>query len=489
MLPILLLNPPFKYRFSREQRSPAVTKAGTFYYPMWLAYATGVLEEKGFKVKLIDAPATHLSVKEVVEIVKKFDPTLVVMSTSTPSIYNDIKIGEELKSKSQNLIVTLVGPHVSATPEETLKLSDKIDIICRGEYEYTLLEIAEQLKNGNLNPKNILGITYKEGDKIVSTPDRPLIENLDALPFVSRVYKKHLNYTHYFYGHSQYPIVTIIGGRGCAHKCYYCVYPQTFSGRRVRYRSVKNIVDELEYIVNNFIPLREIMFEDDTLTLNRKRCKELCEEIISRKLKIKWSANSRADVDLETLRIMKEAGCRLLCVGFESGDQKILDNMNKGIKLSIMKEFMRNAKKVGILVHGCFMVGNKGETKETMLKTLEFAKELNPDTAQFFPIMVYPGTEAYKWAKKNNYITTNNYREWLTEEGLHNCIINTENFSAKELVNFCDYARREFYLRPRYLGKKIIQVIRNPDEGRRIFKSFRISAKYLFKKKDESSIN
>jgi radical SAM superfamily enzyme YgiQ (UPF0313 family) len=483
MLSILLLNPPFKYRFSREQRSPAVTKAGTFYYPMWLAYATGVLEENGFNAKLIDAPANNLNISDVLKIAEKFNPNLLVISTSTPSIYNDIKVAEKIKSKIQNLKpqVILVGPHVSATPEETLRISRNIDIICRGEYEYTLLDIAKEFEIQNPKLKNILGISYREGDKIIHNSDRPLIENLDAIPFVSKVYKKHLNHTHYFYGHSQYPIVTIVGGRGCTHRCYYCVYPQTFSGRKVRYRSVKNIVDEIEYIVHNFRPLREIMFEDDTLTLNRKRCKELCEEIISRRLKICWSANSRADVDLDTLKIMRKAGCRLLCVGFESGVQKILDNMNKGIKLSTMEEFMKNAKKVGILIHGCFMVGNKGETKETMFKTLEFAKILNPDTAQFFPIMVYPGTEAYRWAKENNYIITNNYREWITEEGLHNCIVSTPNIRANELVNFCDYARKKFYLRPRYLVKKIIQVIRNPNEGKRNFKSFKISAKYLFK--------
>ncbi|MBI4723077.1 MAG: cobalamin B12-binding domain-containing protein [Candidatus Stahlbacteria bacterium] len=489
---IILLNPPFLGKFSREQRSPAITKSGTFYYPMWLAYATGVLEQSGFNVKLVDAPATGMGLEDILKIVAEFNPELVVIDTSTPSIYNDIKIGELIKCKMQNAKsqIVLVGPHVSATAEETLRMSDKIDIVCRGEYEYTLLEIIRFAQNDKLiahndrlkdGLKGIRGISYRRDGEIFHNSDRPFIQDLDSLPFVSKVYKNHLDYTHYFYAHSQYPVVVIIGGRGCAYQCNYCVYPQTFSGRKVRYRSIKNIVDELEYIVHTFKPLREIMFEDDTLTLNRPRCKELCEEIISRGLKIRWSANSRADVDIDTLKLMHKAGCRLLCVGFESGDQGILDNMHKGIKLDMAHQFMRNAKKARILIHGCFMVGNPGETQETMLKTLAFAKLLNPDTAQFFPIMVYPGTEAYEWAKASGYLTTNHYRDWLTEEGLHNCVVSRPGLSKEDLVRFCDYARSKFYIRPRYLVRKVIQIVLNPMEGKRILKSAHSFTKYLMK--------
>ena len=480
---VLLLNPPFKGRFSREQRSPAVTKSGTLYYPMWLAYATGVLEREGFNVKLVDAPANGMMIEDILKIVEFFKPEFVVIDTSTPSIYSDIKIGEiiKLKVKSQKSKVALVGPHVSATADETLKMSDGIDIVCRGEYEYTLLEILRFAQNDRLKDelKGIQGISFRMDGDIIHNPARFPIDNLDVFPFVSEVYKKHLNHTYYFYAHSQHPIVTIIGGRGCAHHCNYCVYPQVFSGRKVRHRSIKNIVDELEFIIQTFKPLREIMFEDDTLTLNHLRARELCNEIISRGLKLTFSANSRADVDSETLKLMRAAGCRLLCVGFESGNQSILNNMHKGIKLDRMRQFMQDTKRAGILVHGCFMVGNFGETEETMLKTLEFAKELNPDTAQFFPIMVYPGTEAYEWAKQNGYLMTTDYKNWLTQTGLHNCVVSTSELKNEELVKFCDYARREFYLNPRYVVKKSLQIIMNPGEGKRVFKSFRTFAKHL----------
>jgi anaerobic magnesium-protoporphyrin IX monomethyl ester cyclase len=287
---ILMLNPPFlpeSGKFSREQRSPAVTKSGTLYYPMWLAYATGVLEAKGYPVKLLDAPARGLSLDEIVPIVEKFKPALIVLDTSTPSIYNDVQVGESLKGKVPNTKIVLVGPHVSATAEETLSISNQIDMVARGEYDYTLPDIASRLEAGSEAWESIKGISYRQGDKIIHNPERDLIENLDALPFVAQVYKKHLNYKDYFYAHSCYPVVTIIGGRGCPFKCSYCVYPQVFSDTRVRYRSISNIVDEIEFILREFEGLQEIMFEDDTLTLDRERCKNLCREILARNIKIK----------------------------------------------------------------------------------------------------------------------------------------------------------------------------------------------------------
>jgi radical SAM superfamily enzyme YgiQ (UPF0313 family) len=212
------------------------------------------------------------------------------------------------------------------------------------------------------------------------------------------------------------------------------------------------------------------MFEDDTLTVNKKRCFEFAEEILRRGLKFEWSANSRADVDLETMKILKKAGARLFCVGIESGVQEILDNMKKNLKVERIRQFFKDAKKAGILIHGCFLVGNPGETKETLEKTLQFAKELNPDTAQFFPIMVYPGTEAYDWAMKNNFLTTTNFQEWLNEDGMHNCIVSRPGLSNHELVAFCDRARKEFYLRPSYITRKFIQGLSDPYEMKRLAK-------------------
>jgi radical SAM superfamily enzyme YgiQ (UPF0313 family) len=193
-----------------------------------------------------------------------------------------------------------------------------------------------------------------------------------------------------------------------------------------------------------------------------------------------WTANARPDVDRETLKIMKRAGLRLLCVGVESGDQAMLDRIEKGITLDRIRRFFRDAKAAGVAVHGCFMVGNRGETEETMERTLQFAIELEPDTAQFFPLMVYPGTRAYDWAKAAGFIRARDFADWLTPEGLHNCVIELPGLGAGELVRFCDEARRRFYLRPRYVLRKLGQSMRSRYEAERLLKSFKTFSRYLF---------
>lgn len=470
-------------KFSREQRSPAVTKSGTFYFPMWLCYAVGLLEENGFEVQIIDAPAKRIDEQKVLSAVNKFSPDLLVVDTSTPSIYNDIEIAVSIK-KSIGCYVVLVGTHPSALPEETLKIDPSIDAVARREYEQTILELAELLQKkppSEEELKNVDGISFRSGDAIVSNRERELTDDIDSLPFVSKVYNKHLDIRDYFYAHSKFPIVTLITSRGCPHKCVYCLYPQTFNGHKLRNRSIKNVVDEIEYCLNNIPDLKEIMFEDDTLTVNKKRAIEFAEEILRRGLKFKWSANSRADIDLETMTILKKAGARLFCVGIESGDQAILDAMKKRLTIEKIRAFFKNAKKAGILIHGCFLVGNPEETKETLQKTLDLALELNPDTAQFFPIMIYPGTEAYRWANENNYLTTTDFREWLSSDGLHNCVISRPGLSNDELVEFCDRARQKFYTRPSYIARKLLQGITDPQELKRLLKGALTLSKYILK--------
>jgi len=470
---VLFLNPPFLPKFSRPQRSPAVTKSGTLYYPMWLCYAAGLLEKSGFEVKIIDAPACGLSRAEVLKLAADFSPALTVVDTSTPSIFNDVDVAVKIKELTGSFIA-LVGTHPSALPKETLMINERINIVARKEYEHTILEVASLIRDGRVNNAGALegvdGITFRKGKEIFHNKDRCFLEDLDSLPFVSEVYKKHLNYKDYFYAHSRYPIITLITARGCPYRCVYCLYPQTFNGHKIRARSINNAVDEIEYCLKNFPGLKEIMFEDDTLTANKKRSIEFAEEIIRRGLKFKWSLNSRADIDLETMKILKKAGARLFCVGVESGDQNVLEAMKKRLTVEQIRKFFADAQRAGILIHGCFMVGNPGETKEGLSKTLEFALELNPDTVQFFPLMIYPGTEAYQWAKDNNYLTTNNFNDWLTSEGLHNCVVSRPGLSNYELVKFCDAARQRFYTRPSYITKKIAQGIFDFQELKRLIK-------------------
>ena len=481
---IVALNPPYFPMYSRASRSPAVTKSSTLYYPFFLAYATGVLEDKGFDVTLIDAPAAGLDRQATIERVKQLAPDLVVCETSTPSIDNDMEVVKELKKAGVSFVVA-VGTHVSALTDEVLKENPFLDAVARCEYEHTVRDLAQKLAEDGMKADlgSINGLSYSQGGVIRHNLKRALLKDLDGLPFVSRVYQDHLrpHINSYFYGNALHPLVSILTGRGCPHQCAYCVYPQTMTGHQYRLRSVTNVVNELEFINKQLPEVKEVFIEDDTLTVDRKRAQAISREIIRRKLKITWSTNSRADVDFETMKIMRQSGCRLLCVGFESCSQDILDKLGKNIKQKSYLNFRNDAQRAGLLVHGCFMYGNEGETRQTMRETLELAKKLNCDSAQFYPIMVYPGTRAYDSYKDKGYLAATSYRDWLTCDGLHNCVVSLPNISKEELVAFCNQSRREFYLRPRYILSKVAQVVFHPREFKRNFRSAWTLLRYLFR--------
>jgi len=483
---VLMLNPPYYAKYSSSQRSPGVIKSGVIYYPIWLAYATGVLEQHGLNVRLVDAPAAGLSLRQVLSLVEEFDPRLVVINTSTPSIFNDIDVVQAIKSLTPGVVVALVGPHVSALPVETLETNTAIDAVARGEYDYTIRDLALAVQSGAAWD-GVLGLSYRRPitrhngrlGEIVSNPDRPFITDLDNLPFVTEVYARHLDVRNYFYSITQYPEVALITGRGCPYQCTFCVWPQTLMGHSYRTRSVENVADEFEYIARQWPQVKEVFIEDDTLTVDKQRAVALAQELTRRDVNLPFTANSRADVDPETLYWLGQAGLRLLCVGFESADQTVLDALKKNIKVARFYQFSEDAARLGILVHGCFIGGNPDDTKETLARTLQLAKDLNLDSAQFFPMMVYPGTEAYAWATRNGYLITEDFREWLTPDGLHRSTVSRSDLSADEILTWCNHARRSFYLRPRYVAAKFWQVVSHPHEARRILKSAHIFARHL----------
>ena len=331
--------------------------------------------------------------------------------TSTPSINNDLTVIDYLLQNSPKLHAIMVGRHVSSLAEETLKSSPHLRAVAVREYEYTVRDWLLAANAGS-DMSDVLGLVWKnDKGEIIRNPNRPAIENLDELPFVSEIYKRFLNIEDYFYGHSKHPLVVFDSSRGCPYKCTFCVYPQTFSGHTMRYRSVKNVADEFEYVAREFPQCKTIMLEDDTFIIDRKRTLELAEELIKRGNTIPFDSNCRADVraDISFFKKLRAAGARLFCVGFESGDNDVLKHMKKNLKLSTAETFMSNCKKAGIMVHGCFMVGNLNETHQTLDQTLDLAIKLEPDTAQFFPIMVYPGTAAYDEAKARGLLATENY--------------------------------------------------------------------------------
>lgn len=491
---IICLNPPFKTehgRFSRTSRSPAITKSGTIYYPIWLSYAAGVLEDSGHEVKVIDSCAYEYNLERTLQLVAEFGPEMVVIDTSTPSIYSDVRTGVEIKKILPDCFVVLMGTHPSALPEDTLRLNGAIDAVAVGEADYTLKELAQKLSQADLHAvqsdptyrNNILssvdGIAYRVDSRVYINKKRELITNLDELPFVSRVYKKHLDSTKYFFAASDYPEVQIMTARGCIAQCTFCVYPQTIHGLKYRMRSPQSIADEFQWIKENMPDIREIGIEDDTCTGSQSRVIEFCKELIKRNIKIKWYCNVRVDLKYETMLWMRKAGCVLVTVGYESANNDILKNIEKRITSDMILEFSKNTRKAGILVHGCFMAGNRGERRETLEESLQLSLQMMDDTMQFFPLMVYPGTKDYDWAKQEGLLTIKDYSDYVTEDGCHNSTIRMHDMSSDEIREWCNFARRKYYLRPRYIAYKLLQQIKNPSEIRRTFKATKRFIKYL----------
>jgi radical SAM superfamily enzyme YgiQ (UPF0313 family) len=477
MAKILFLNPPHKFKFSRPSRWSEYTKSGTLYYPIWLSYACGYALNEKHDALLIDAIAECLSFNETINKVLEFNPDLLVVDTSTPSIYNDIKFVQELK-KRKNIKSVLVGTHSSVFPKEILKKFKQIDFIAVGEYDETISDLANNLDK----PQKLKGIAYRKNKKIILNKLRSPIENLDNLPFVSEIYKRFLDVKDYRYALARHPMIQIMTSRGCPNFCTFCCWPQTFMGRKYRARSPENVVDELEYIKKELPMIKEVFIEDDTFSIYRKRVLEICRLIKAKKLKIIWSVNVRADLDYDLLKSMKESGCRLLVVGYESGNQEILNNIKKGITLKQAEEFTENAKKLGFKIFGCFMIGLPGDNKETIQQTFNFAKKLNPDMAFFQQAVPFPGTEFYKWVNENNFLITKDYNKWLDKNGQLDFLVSYPDLSNKDIEKMRDLMTVGFYTSFRHIVFTVIQNY-NPLETLRLIRGALNYFKFLIKRR------
>ena len=484
---IFFVNPPFKSefgKFSRENRSPTVTRSGTLYYPLWLIYAAAVCQKDGFEVEFLDAPATPLNHEESFAFIKKHgvNTKLFVIDTSTPSIFNDIAFGDKLKELYPDAKVILVGTHPSACPEETVENAKYIDAVARHEFDYIVRDFARAIRD-NTSFEDVKGITYRKGSEIINNPNMEYIHELDEIPFASQFIKEYLNYKDYFFAAAEYPEIQIFTGRGCMAHCNYCVYPQTLHGHKYRLRTPENVVAEFEYIAKNFPDVKQIVIEDDTFTAKKQRGVDICNLLIEKNLhkRFRWLCNARVNLDYETMKLMKKAGCHLIIPGIESGSQQILNNIKKGTTIELIHRYVKDAKRAGLFIHACYMVGNNGETKETMEQTLKLALELNTDTAQFYPLLPFPGTEAYDWAKENGYLK-GGYSDYCKEDGTINCVLELPNISSEYMVEFCDNARKKYYWRPRYIAHRLWVGLKDPADLKRSFKAFGKFKKYLFKR-------
>ncbi len=440
---IAVLNPMFGKDFTKSARWFARSRGRVQRHPDYLATAVAVLEHAGHTLFFMDCQAKNRPMEDVLPDLRAFKPDLCVYQASTPSIYADIAAARLCRETLGGTHV-MVGPHVTAAPEDTLRAAEgAVDVVCRHEYDYTLRDLA----NG-VAWKDCPGISYLDGEQYVENADRPYIENLDELPFPAW---HHLDLYDYRDGAKLYPFVTAITARGCRYRCSYCQIPQVMNGHSYRPHSVERVVDEMAYNKRQFPALQEVMFEDDTLTMRiaRDRLIALCEEILRRDLKLSWSANARADLnDLETLRLMKRSGCRMLCVGFEFGDQQILNNTKKGTTVDQMYTFAENAAKARLRIHGCFMIGGPEETRETAMKTIKVSQELPIDTAQFTGVVAYPGTSYYDWAEKSGALIPKNWRDWVTDDYEQAATVDLPTLSKDEISELVDHGLRRFYLRP-----------------------------------------
>jgi hopanoid biosynthesis associated radical SAM protein HpnJ len=419
-----------RYQAKREVKS--------FWYPTWLAQPAALVPNS----RVLDAPADELSVDETRKIAREY--SLVIMHTSTPSFPTDAKFAELLKEDNPDVLIGLVGAKTMVDPEGSLKATAAVDFVCREEFDFSCKEVAEGAPLATVR-----GISYRGADgRIVHNPSRPILENMDELPFVAPIYRRDLKIENYFIGYLKHPYVSFYTGRGCRSKCTFCLWPQTVGGHRYRVRSAENVIAEVKWIKENMPEVKEIMFDDDTFTdsSNLERVEAIARGMGA--LGVTWSCNAKANVPFKTLQVMKENGLRLLLVGYESGDDQILHNIKKGLRTDIARRFTEDCRKLGIVIHGTFILGLPGETRETIEKTIDFAKQINPHTIQVSLAAPYPGTTLYKQAVENGWLQENDAANLVNDKGVQLAAISYPHLSKEEIFHSMEVFYKRFYFRP-----------------------------------------
>lgn len=448
---VFVISQPFIRDFCRTQRWPARTRGRALRPPDWLAYATAVLRRDGIDARLYDFTARNWDKQHLDELVRRERPDWVVLDSTTPSIFSDIECARICKDAGSKVI--MVGTHASALPEETLRTAaGAVDVIALGEYDLTVRDIVRRQSG----LEGVPGVCLLKDGKAFFSPKRPLIEDLDSLPFPSWEF---IDIRDYFDAGRLFPYMNIIGGRGCPFRCIFCQWPQLMFGHAYRFRSPRHVVDEIEYDLKLFPLLKygEFFFEDDTFTVNRQRAQAICEEIARRRLRITWSVNARPDIcDLELFRLMKKHGCRQFLVGFESGDQGILDTIKKGVKVEQSREFVSVARRAGIEVHGCFVLGLPGETVQTARSTIDFALSLKLDTLQFSAAVPLPGSEYFDYCRDRGLLKSKSWDDWL-DGGEQGAVVDYPGLSIQQINRMVDAGLRSFYLRPAFMAKFILK--------------------------------
>jgi hopanoid biosynthesis associated radical SAM protein HpnJ len=456
----LFLNPPSYENFDggASSRWPATREIESYWYPVWLCYPAGMLPDS----QVVDAPPHKVTPDDVTSMAGSFE--FLVLFTSTPGFANDCDLAESMKAANPDLEICFVGPHVGSRPVESLQACPAIDFVVRKEFDYQVVDFANGTPYRELG-----GVSFRTPDgEIAHTPDVPQIENLDSLPWVTPVYRRCLDVERYNVPFLKHPYVSFYTERGCPALCTFCLWPQTLSGHRWRIRSAEDVAAEVRWTLGNFPGIAEIFFDDDTFNIRKDRVLELCAKL--KPLDFTWSCTSRVNADCETLKAMRDAGCRLLIVGYESGDPQILKNIKKGATVERALRFTRDAHKLGLTIHGDFIVGLPGETPDTIRRSLEFAKRLDTETIQVSVAHPYPGTSFFDEALANGWLTSDS----MTDAGGHQLPnIRYEGLDQKEILQWVERFYDEYYFRPRTAWRIVRKAIFDSKERRRLTKEAR----------------
>ncbi|KFF41021.1 MAG: hopanoid biosynthesis associated radical SAM protein HpnJ [Candidatus Atelocyanobacterium thalassa] len=473
----LFLSPPSFDGFdggagSRYQAKREIT---SFWYPTWLAQPAALVPGS----KLVDAAAHYQTVEDVLSIAKDYE--LVIMYTSTPTLPNDVKCAEAIKKQNPTTEIGLLGAHAAVLPTQTLEENPVLDFVCRTEFDYTCKELAEGKPYDTIK-----GLSYRDKfNNIKHTDERPLVQDWDSMPSVFPVYQKDLDFRKYFIGYLLHPYVSLYTGRGCPAKCTFCLWPQTIGGHDYRAKSPNVVGQEMalaKSIWGNSV--QEYFFDDDTFTIDKKRVIAISEHL--KKLNLTWSCNARANLDYETLKTLRNNGLRLLLVGFESGNQKVLDGVKKGIKLEVARKFMANCTKLGIKVHGAFIIGLPNETKETIEETIRFACEVSPHTIQVSIASPYPGTELYQQAQDNGWFSNG---DLVATSGIQMSTLHYPGLSSSDIEDAVEKMYRRFYFRRRTIIPIVQEMLGNPQMLVRRLREGREFMSYLKERRTRSLVN
>jgi radical SAM superfamily enzyme YgiQ (UPF0313 family) len=411
-------------------------------FPFFLSYATALLKKKDKESKLFDAIAEGLNTEEFLERIKEYNPSLLVAETSTPSFKNDISILSAITQILPGCLIALCGPHASVFSEQILKEYHFIHYILKGEYESSVADLVEHLQKTK-TLESVLGLVFRKNSRIISNNPRPLIVDLDQLPWPERLDVPIYRYNDGFCGLPS-PNVQMWTSRGCAFGCIFCLWPQTmYSRHRYRKRKPVNVVDEMEYLVKKF-DFKAVYFDDDIFNLDKKHVLGISKEIKKRKIKVPWAAMARADLmEDDILQNLSESGFYAVKYGIESANKKVLRFSKKNMNLDKTLSIIKLTKKLGIRVHLAFCLGLPFETEQTVEETVEFIYKSQPDSLQFSFATPFPGTEYYSYAKKNGYLMSKNFSEY---DGNRGSVVRTQKLSVLELENIKNVLLNNFNL-------------------------------------------